>query len=209
VMIPIMVGMIIFSKPIVQLLFEGGSFTSRDTQLTSTALLCYSLGMVSFGIRDIVSRGFYSLQDTKTPVKNAMVAVVIDIVFSILLVRVMGIGGLALSTSIATTVGALLLIISLRRKVGKLGIKSSLITGLKSIVASIIMGIICKELYTLIMFLGGNYTHETKKLVLVALIITSSVGAIVYLILSLLFNIKEVRDIVSQVKMKYIQILKK
>ncbi|MDO7206339.1 polysaccharide biosynthesis C-terminal domain-containing protein [Paraclostridium bifermentans] len=75
----------------------------------------------------------------------------------------MGIGGLALSTSIATTVGALLLIISLRRKVGKLGIKSSLITGLKSIVASIIMGIICKELYTLIMFLGGNYTHETKN----------------------------------------------
>ncbi|OSB11850.1 murein biosynthesis integral membrane protein MurJ [Paraclostridium bifermentans] len=209
VMIPIMVGMIIFSKPIVQLLFEGGSFTSRDTQLTSKALLCYSLGMVSFGIRDIVSRGFYSLQDTKTPVKNAMVAVAIDIVFSILLVRVMGIGGLALSTSIATTVGALLLIISLRRKVGKLGIKSSLITGLKSIVASIIMGIICKELYTLIMFLGGNFTHETKKLVLIGLVVSSSVGAIVYLILSLLFNIKEVRDIVSQVKMKYIQILKK
>ncbi|WP_250674232.1 murein biosynthesis integral membrane protein MurJ [Paraclostridium ghonii] len=209
VMIPIMVGMIIFSTPIVQLLFEGGSFTSRDTQLTSTALLCYSLGMVSFGIRDIVSRGFYSLQDTKTPVKNAMVAVVIDIVFSIILVKEMGIGGLALSTSIATTVGALLLMRSLRRKVGKLGIKSSVMTALKATLASIMMGVICKELYNLIIFTGGNFTNETKKLILAGLIISSAVGAIIYLMLSLLLNIKEVRDVVNQIKRKYIQMLKR
>ena len=158
IMIPIMVGMIIFSKPVVQLLFEGGSFTSRDTQLTSNALLYYSLGMVSFGIRDIVSRGFYSLQDTKTPVKNAVLAVIVDIFLSIILVRIMGIGGLALSTSIATTVGALLLIISLKKKLGNLGLKSSLITALKVILASIMMRLLCKEIYKLTIFLIFSIT---------------------------------------------------
>ncbi|EPZ59334.1 integral membrane protein MviN [[Clostridium] sordellii ATCC 9714] len=116
IMLPIMVGMMVFATPIVSLLFEGGSFSSRDTFLTSTALLFYALGMVSFGIRDMLSRGFYSLQDTKTPVKNAVAAVFVDIVFSIILVKIMGIGGLALSTSISVTFGAILLMVALKKR---------------------------------------------------------------------------------------------
>lgn len=209
IMLPIMVGMMIFATPIVKLLFEGGSFTNRDTQLTSTALLFYSLGMVSFGIRDMLSRGFYSLQDTKTPVKNAVAAVCVDIVFSIILVKEMGIGGLALSTSISVTFGAILLMIALRRKVGRLGIKSSVITFIKATIASIIMGIAAKELYNAVFIIGENFIDEKKHLILMALVIATFIGALIYLGLSILFNIKEVKDVIKQLKLKIVQLVKK
>jgi adenosyl cobinamide kinase/adenosyl cobinamide phosphate guanylyltransferase len=79
-MLPIMIGIMILSTPIVKILFEQGSFNSHDTYLTSTALFYYSMGIVAVGIRDITSRAFYSLQDTKTPVKNAVI--VSDFIYS-------------------------------------------------------------------------------------------------------------------------------
>ena len=209
VMIPIMIGMMIFTKPIVKLLFESGSFTGRETYLTSTALFCYCVGMVSFGIRDIVSRGFYSLQDTKTPVKNALISVIVDIIFSIILVRFIGIGGLALSTSIATTIGALLLLISLRKKIGKLGIKKNLNTSFKVVIASIFMGITCKEVYSLIFLLFKNIIIKPKKLIFIDLTITSFIGAIIYLIFSIILNVEEVTNLIKQIKYRYIVIFKK
>ena len=55
----------VLSTPIVKLLFERGAFDLRATQMTSSALFCYSIGIIGFGLRDILSRVFYSIQDTK------------------------------------------------------------------------------------------------------------------------------------------------
>ena len=169
----------------------------------------YSFGMVAFGIRDIVSRGFYSLQDTKTPVKNAMAAVFIDIIFSIILIKKMGIGGLALSSSISVIFGAILLIISLRRKVGRLGIKSSINTFLKTLIASMIMGVIVKYLYDFIFIIGENFIHKEKYLILIGLIVCSLVGAVIYLILSILLNITEIKEGIEQIKNRFVNFIKK
>ncbi|MCR1848655.1 murein biosynthesis integral membrane protein MurJ [Paeniclostridium sordellii] len=209
IMLPIMVGMMVFATPIVSLLFEGGSFSSRDTFLTSIALLFYALGMVSFGIRDMLSRGFYSLQDTKTPVKNAVAAVFVDIVFSIILVKIMGIGGLALSTSISVTFGAILLMVALRKKIGRLGIKSSVITFLKAITASLIMGLTVNKLYKFIITIGDSFIDEKKHLIFLGLTIATTIGALIYLILSVIFNIKEVKDVLKQLKSRILILLKK
>ena len=209
IMLPIMVGMMVFATPIVSLLFEGGSFSSRDTFLTSTALLFYALGMVSFGIRDMLSRGFYSLQDTKTPVKNAVAAVFVDIVFSIILVKIMGIGGLALSTSISVTFGAILLMVALRKKIGRLGIKSSVITFIKAITASLIMGLTVNKLYKFIITIGDSFIDEKKHLIFLGLTIATTIGALIYLILSVIFNIKEVKDVLKQLKSRILILLKK
>ncbi|MDU7968435.1 MAG: lipid II flippase MurJ, partial [Paeniclostridium sordellii] len=209
IMLPIMVGMMVFATPIVSLLFEGGSFSSIDTFLTSTALLFYALGMVSFGIRDMLSRGFYSLQDTKTPVKNAVAAVFVDIVFSIILVKIMGIGGLALSTSISVTFGAILLMVALRKKIGRLGIKSSVITFLKAITASLIMGLTVNKLYKFIITIGDSFIDKKKHLIFLGLTIATTIGALIYLILSVIFNIKEVKDVLKQLKSRILILLKK
>ena len=139
IMLPIMVVMTTFSKEIVKVLFEEGSFNSHDTYLTSTALFFYSIGILSYGLKELLAKSFYSLQDTKTPVRNATISVVINIVFSIILVNIMGIGGLALASSISATVTTMLLLISLRKKIGKIGFSYILKTFIKGAIASIVM----------------------------------------------------------------------
>ncbi|MGG7060703.1 lipid II flippase MurJ, partial [Clostridium tertium] len=59
-MVPVMVITMVLSTPIIKMLFEKGSFDSRATYLTSTALFYYSIGIVAYGLRDILSKAFYS-----------------------------------------------------------------------------------------------------------------------------------------------------
>lgn len=207
-MVPIMIMIMDFSTPIVRILFEEGSFDSHATYLTSTALSCYSVGIVAYGLREILAKGFYSLQDTKTPVKNATISVVINVVFSIVLVRYMGIGGLALASSISAILTTMLLFISLRKKIGKLGFKNIFITFIKVSIASIIMGITMKFMYNNILGLRKLLIIENRKFIGVDTIVSVFVGLIIYIILISLFNIKEVREIseiiVNRIK-KYIK----
>ena len=86
IIIPISVGAIILATPIVRLLFERGNFDSRATQMTSMALIFYSIGMLGFGFRDILGKIFYSLKDTKTPMINGIIAVILNIILNIALV---------------------------------------------------------------------------------------------------------------------------
>ena len=79
-------------------------------------------------MKELLAKSFYSLQDTKTPVRNATISVVINIILSIILVRIIGIGGLALASSISAMVTTALLLVSLRKKIGKLGFSYILIT---------------------------------------------------------------------------------
>ena len=195
VMLPIMIGIMILSTPIVKILFEQGSFNSHDTYLTSTALFYYSVGIVAVGIRDITSRAFYSLQDTKTPVKNAVIAVFINMICSIILVKVLGIGGLALSASISSILGALLLILDLRKKIGNLGLKSSVLTFIKCSIASIIMGILVINSYNIVL----NFSTE-----IIALIISVFIGIFTYYIMNIILRVNEVLIITKQIKNKYL-----
>ena len=103
--IPATVGAMIFSEEIVSLLFGRGAFTIEAIKMTGNALFYYSIGMIAFGLRDILSRAFYVLQDTKTPMINTAISVLINIVLIIVLSRYLVIGGLALATSISAIVG--------------------------------------------------------------------------------------------------------
>ncbi len=85
--IPATFAAIILATPVVRILFQRGAFDERSTNLTAVALVFYSVGMVGFGLRDILSKVFYSLKDTKTPMVNGMVAVVLNIILNIYLVK--------------------------------------------------------------------------------------------------------------------------
>jgi putative peptidoglycan lipid II flippase len=100
------------------LFFEHGSFTHADTVATATAVLCYAVGLWAFaGVRIIVA-AFYSLQDTKTPAVSAAIAVVGNIVFSLLLMSTFGISGLALATALAAMVNGAILVVVLNHRLG-------------------------------------------------------------------------------------------
>jgi putative peptidoglycan lipid II flippase len=140
VTIPAMTGLIILREPIVRLLFQRGAFDPDTTRLTAEALLYYALGLWAFsGVRIVVS-AFYALQDTKTPVKMAVISLLVNIGLSILLMGPMRHGGLALATSVASGVNLTLLILALRKRLGRIGAHDILGSVLKSTASAAVMG---------------------------------------------------------------------
>lgn len=191
--LPPTIGAMIFSEPIIMMLFGRGVFNTQAILLTSSALFFYSIGMIGFGLREVLSRAFYSMQDTKTPMLNAAIGMVLNIILNIILSRYLGIGGLALATSIAAIFTTGLMFISLRKKIGPFGMKKTSISFLKILFASLSMGSIAK--------LSFNYLTSVISQNL-SLLLTIIIGAISYFIIISFMKIEDVDLIINMVKKK-------
>jgi putative peptidoglycan lipid II flippase len=140
--IPATVGLIVLRFPIVNTLWERGEFLRVSTDGTAIALLYYSIGLCAFAGIKIIAPAFYSLQDTKTPVKIAMWSMVLNIVLNLILMGPLKHGGLALATSISALFNIILLIFYLRKRLGLMGGRKILLSTLKLALSSTLMGII-------------------------------------------------------------------
>lgn len=190
---PATVGTMVFAKPIVELLFKRGAFDNTATILTSQALFYYSVGLVAYGLREVIARAFYSMKDTKTPTINASISLILNIILNLTLSRYMGIAGLALATSISATVCTGLLFVSLKKRIGSLGFREILITFIKIVISSVVMGI-----FSLLSF--NSISLKTSKNI--ALIIAILIALVVYLIMISLLKVKEIDDIKNKIKQK-------
>ncbi len=146
--IPAAVGMIILRYPLIKVLYENGTtFTTESTELVAWALLWYTVGLVGHSAVEILSRAFYAMKDTKTPVVVGVIAMSINIMLSILLgslfLRIgwLAIGGLALANSIATGLESIVLLIILRKRMNGLEGRKIFILLVKVTVAVSLMGI--------------------------------------------------------------------
>ena len=139
--VPAMVGLIVLREPIVALLFQRGQFNAEATRLTAQALLYYSLGIWAFSAVRIVTATFFAMQDTRTPVKMAVISISVNIILSVILMRPLSHSGLALATSIASMVNLGLLMRALRSKLGSLGWRSIARSFGRTLLCSIGMGI--------------------------------------------------------------------
>lgn len=191
--LPATIGAMIFSGPIVKLLFGRGAFDPAALKMTSSALFFYAVGMIGFGLREVLSRGFYALKDSRTPMINGVIAVSINIVLNIILSRYLGIGGLSLATSISAIIGSSLLIISLRKKLQGFSFTKILISWIKILAASLAMGLIAKLSYgVLLKSLGES----------LALILSIAIGGLVYLAILPFLKLEEVENIIEIAKKK-------
>jgi putative peptidoglycan lipid II flippase len=116
--VPATVAIIVLRVPIISVLFQRGEFNAQATLLTAQALLCYAMGLWAFSTIRIIVSAFYSLQDTKAPMKAAIVALIVNAAFSVALMFPFQHGGLALATSIASAVNVGMLWVILKRRVG-------------------------------------------------------------------------------------------
>ena len=122
---------------------------------------------------------------------NATIAVVINIVLNIVLSRFLGIGGLALATSISGIISAVLMFITLRKKIGPFGIKEIARSFVKIVCASIFMGILAYTSFSVL----SRFMSENM-----ALVVAIAFGALTYGILILFMKIPEVDRTVEAVK---------
>ena len=196
--IPISVGAMVLATPIVKLLFQRGEFDARATSMTAIALIMYSIGMVAFGLRDILGKVFYALQDTKTPMTNGAIAMIMNIVLNIILVKYLQLAGLAIATSISAIVCIFLLFGSLKKKIGYFGQDKIMRTTIKSMVSAIIMGVVTYFAYNIISnLLGVGFVKEA-----ISLVVSVGVGAITYGILVIVLKVDEINFITNMLKKK-------
>jgi len=143
IMFPAMAGLITLRVPIVNLLLEHGEFNRISTLGTAAALLYYSFGLWAFAGVRVLSQAFYSLQDTRTPVKIAVLALVTNMLLSIVLIQTpLQHGGLALANSLAAVLNLTLLTRSIREKIGRMDGRRILASLLRIVPASVVMGAI-------------------------------------------------------------------
>lgn len=192
--VPSTIGILVFSREIIEILFMRGQFDSYATTATTTALFFYSFGMIAVSLKEVLSKVFFSMQDTKTPMTNAAIGTIINIVLNVLLSYYFGIGGLALATSIASIFTMGLMCVSLRRKIGSFGMKHIFISFLKILLASLIMGGFVKISFDYLEFvLPSNLSF----------ILTIAAGVVLYFVIIYFMKIKDVDVIVDVMKKKF------
>lgn len=187
--IPAVVGMMLFAQPIVRLFYERDQFTATSTLMTTGALFWYTPGLIGLLCSQIFIRAFYALHDTKTPLLISAVQVAVDITLDFLLSYFFGLNGLAAATMVGNLVGASIMGWVLHKKYGRFEFRSLFLSIAKVVAASALMGLI-----TFLLFHGLPLASETIRLLLTIL-----VGAVVYLIVILFAQIPEVRQLVNQV----------
>ncbi|MBF0464054.1 MAG: murein biosynthesis integral membrane protein MurJ [Nitrospirae bacterium] len=141
VTVPSMLGLIALSKPIVAALFEHGKFGPEAVKGTATALICYSLGIWAMvGVR-VLTASFYSLQDTRTPVKSAVLSLTLNVLLSLTLMGPFSYLGLALANAGASAFNFSMLFFLLKKRLSNIDFKGIAVSFGKTLAASVIMGV--------------------------------------------------------------------
>src|SRR5699024_6815267 len=194
--IPAAIGMIVLATPAVKFAYQRGEFGETATRMTSSALVFYSLGLVGNGVKLMLTRVFYSLKDTKTPMINSAYALGLNFIFNLILVQFMGHRGLALATSLSAMITAVILLYHLRKKIGNLGLKAMSQSSIKILISSLIMGVIVHFTYNSLM----SAIDPSRLVELILVLLTVSLGITIYIIALYFFKVKELHFAIDYAK---------
>lgn len=139
--IPATLGLIVLAEPIIQLIYEHGSFTASDTLATAAALRFYALGLMGYAVARIIAPTFYAMGMSRTPVIISMLSVAVSVALNLLLVQSLSYRGLALGTSLAALFNASAQVWMLRRALGTLETRAVIDTILRVLLASAAMSV--------------------------------------------------------------------
>jgi putative peptidoglycan lipid II flippase len=142
VAIPATVGLFLIGRPLVSAIFEQGRFTFEDSPIVAHALFFYAIGLSGYFIQQIVTRAFYSLQDSQVPFRSALIAVFTNIILNLILIWFLGTAGLALGTALCSYLQCIILIRALRRRLGTSVLQDVRKTLWGTVAATAVMGFV-------------------------------------------------------------------
>ena len=185
--LPAAVGMAVLRIPLVTLAFQRGSFDAAATQKTAFALAFYSIGLFGVANIQVITRAFYAMEDSATPVRIGITTALLNIVLDVLLVRSLRQGGLALANSTAVLVQMGWLLYLLRRR---LKAPYGLFKPLSQLfISSALMGVVVAFAYPVFKPLGQ----------IAALVATSGLGAVAYVLMLWLMGYEDVKRLYRMV----------
>jgi putative peptidoglycan lipid II flippase len=193
--IPATVGLVILREPIVQVLFQHGRFVAESTRLTARALLYYSLGLPAFAAVKLIVPAFYSTQDTRTPVRVAVLAmlanVLLNVIFLFYFFAKLKNGGPALASALAGYFNVFALFVVFRLRFGRLGTRDVAASLGKIVASSSVMGVFCWSALKYSQF--NSIEHFMPRLLVFIGLIASA--TLTYLGLAWAFRCDEISEV--------------
>jgi putative peptidoglycan lipid II flippase len=197
--IPSAVFLAVASQPVISVLFQHGRFHYLDTLATSQALIFYCIGLFAYSSVRLTASTFYSMADTKTPVKTSLIAVAVNIVLNLALMKPLGFRGLAAAASVSAMVNLFLLLFILDRRIGPLDRKDIWETFFKILSSAFFMGIV---LWIYLRFFGVNLQTSGLFPKIGELIVILILGLVSYTVVSYLLKLKELDRILVLLKIR-------
>ena len=172
VALPATVGLLMVARPLVSVLFERGQFSAHDTNLTTWTLSFYVLGLSGYFAQQVVTRAFYSMQDSYIPALSAVFAVFTNVVLNLTLVWFLQTGGLAASTALCSYLQVAILVTALHRRLDPKVTEGLAWAIGKTIIATVCMYVVA----SIVLSLSKNLADSFK------LLLTVPLAAAVYLL---------------------------
>ena len=193
--VPAAVGLVILREPIVEILFQHGAFVAESTRMTARALLYYSMGLPAFAAVKLIVPAFYSAQDTRTPVRVAVITLLINIllnlIFLVYFFPKFKNGGPALASALASYFNVMILFIVFRLRFGRLGTREILGSLGRIAMCSAVMGAVC---WTALWY--SHFASIGHFLVRLAVFSGLILGAtLIYLGLAWIFRCHEIHEV--------------
>ncbi len=140
-MLPITIGLLLFSQPIVEIIFLQGDFPVDLAQKTANMLKILSLYLIAYGFLDILNRGYYTLNDKKTPIIGTGAILTSSLIFNYIFINILDLNlyFVGLSTVISYFIGVAVSSILFSKKYGNLGVRNILKSFVKSMIAALCM----------------------------------------------------------------------
>ena len=201
--IPASILILLLRAQIVRVVLGTGEFDWSATINTANALAFFTMGLFAQSLIPLMARAFYSLENTKIPFYTALISELITIIFALILMKPMGVSGLALAVSIGSIINLLSLSISLKNTIGFINGENILKATYKISIAGIFMGCTIQFLkYPLAKFFNLDYFYGVFGQGLTAGII----GLAVYMVLCYIFKLEEYIEFQKSFKKKFLRI---
>jgi putative peptidoglycan lipid II flippase len=183
--------LVALAEPIMRLLFERGQFTAAATDRAAFALVCLAPGLVAFSAVNVLARAFFALGDTKTPMKISLACLALNLMLAAILVMPLKQGGLGVANTVTSVLNAALLLFALRKKLGKLELKSLRVTLRPLMLAALLA---CVAAWCGWEFWEQWLGHETLALKIGAVFVPAGIAGGIYWLLALLCKIPAAKE---------------
>lgn len=193
VIFPLMAGVIVLSKPITTIIYMRGEFTPDKVPVVAAALSCYAIGMFALSINEVLSKTFFSMQNSKTPMINSIISMLFNIAAAYVLFNAMGVSGLALAAALGSIVNALLNGIRLKKALPGAFSLSDLNTCLKTFISAAVMGVAVWLLYRALSGVFGGITGN-----IIICVICAASGAVIYAVMVFVLKVEEIRGLLRK-----------
>ena len=190
-LVPLTFGFFLLGHDFIDLIYGYGKFTEENVRLGGSVFSLYALGILGIGFKEITDRAFYARKNTKFSALNGVVIMAVNIILSIIFVRIWGLCGIAAAYSVAALVGGVNIIFLFKKKYGDLTARPILKALLKALCAAAVMT-------PAVILIGKAVPSGSKLGLLIRLAASGGGGALVYALTLIVLKTEEITEFINK-----------